>query len=291
MKIIRAEAMGMCFGVRDAIALARKVERPDKVTIYGELVHNELVQRDLAARGFHQVGENDRDHLPPTEQVLVTAHGISERERARLMAAGKRLIDTTCPLVRRVHEAAQRLQREGYFVVVLGKRRHVEVAGIVGDLDRFTVVESPEDVAAWPVEKIGIVAQSTTPPALADDLIALIRAKNAGREVRYERTICQPTRNRQAAMERLLEQVEAVVVVGGRHSNNTRALVKLAEDAGIPALHVQGPEDVDVEWLSRFETVGLTAGTSTPDEVIEDIEIQLLKIGEILLYRSKITAL
>ena len=106
MRVIRSEVLGMCFGVRDALKAMDRVEEPESVTIHGELVHNEVVLRDLAARGFKTVSESDRDAMPETPGVLITAHGVSDRERDRLDAAGKRLIDTTCPLVRRAHEAA-----------------------------------------------------------------------------------------------------------------------------------------------------------------------------------------
>ncbi|MFK7742483.1 MAG: 4-hydroxy-3-methylbut-2-enyl diphosphate reductase, partial [Planctomycetota bacterium] len=125
MQIRRADAMGMCFGVRDALAAMQALDEPDQVTIHGELVHNEVVLRDPAARGFRQQSETGRGaELADTERVLVTAHGISQRERARLEAAGKKLIDTTCPLVHRAHEAAQLLQADGRRVVVLGRREH-----------------------------------------------------------------------------------------------------------------------------------------------------------------------
>ena len=129
MKVIRAEAMGLCFGVRDALEQTGTVPQADRVTIHGELVHNEAVKEQLKRRGFHMTPEAERKSVPETPQVLITAHGISDRERLRLESAGKRLIDTTCPLVRLVHESAQRLAAEGFFVIVIGRRGHVEVHG------------------------------------------------------------------------------------------------------------------------------------------------------------------
>src|ERR1700693_4752365 len=134
MKVLRADAMGLCFGVRDALAIAANLPDAVRTTIHGELVHNETVLVHLQSRGFRITAEADRDALPTTEDVLVTAHGISDRERARLESAGKRLIDTTCPLVRRVHRAAQALAADGFLVVVLGRRVHVEGLRIVWDL-------------------------------------------------------------------------------------------------------------------------------------------------------------
>src|SRR5947208_3563901 len=124
MEIIRASAMGMCFGVRDALRVADAVAEPALVTIHGELVHNEEVLADLERRGFSATPESARSAIPEGPAVLITAHGISDRERRRLREAGKALIDTTCPLVRLVHEAARRFEREGDFVVVIGRRGH-----------------------------------------------------------------------------------------------------------------------------------------------------------------------
>ena len=278
MKVIRAEALGLCFGVRDAIDMARDVSRPRDVTIYGELVHNEAVLVELRARGFATVAERDRRDMPRTAGVLVTAHGISDRERARLEAAGKSLVDTTCPLVRRAHDAAKALADSGHHVLVIGRADHVEVRGIVEDLPSFDVVGRVEDVRTWPHPRLGIVCQTTTPPDLADEIRRAIRARNPRAEVRSIDTICQPTRDRQFAVARLCRQVDAVVVVGGRNSNNTRQLVELCRRHGTPAWQVQGPAEVDPAWFRGCRTLGLTAGTSTLDETIAAVEERLAEI-------------
>lgn len=278
MEVIRAEAMGMCFGVRDALKIVNAIAEPDRVTIHGDLVHNEAVLHELARRGFRAVPEADRAAIPESPEVLITAHGVSERERRRLTEAGKALIDTTCPLVRVVHEAAQRFHRQGYFLVVIGKRGHVEVEGITGDLERFAVVQSRDEVTRYPADKIAIVCQSTTPPFEAAPIRREIELRNAGKEVRFADTICRPTKERQQAMRDLVAQVEAVVVVGGARSNNTKQLVRLAEAHGRPVLHVRNAADLDPRWLARFHVVGLTAGTSTLDHTIDEVHEALLAV-------------
>ncbi|HUG94123.1 MAG TPA: 4-hydroxy-3-methylbut-2-enyl diphosphate reductase [Planctomycetaceae bacterium] len=278
MRILRAEALGLCFGVRDALAAADSVENPADVTIHGELVHNEAVLVQLDARGFGRSAEGRRD-VPPTPAVLVTAHGISDRERARLIAAGKRLIDTTCPLVRRVHEAAQNLQADGFHVLVIGRREHVEVRGIIEDLNSCDVLETAADVRRFNQRRLGIVCQSTTPPELARAIRAAVRARNPDAELRFIDTICQPTRDRQRALERLCDRVDCLVVVGGRNSNNTRRLVELAERRGVPAVHVQSAADLCSEWFAGCRVVGLTAGTSTLDETVDAVERRLRCLG------------
>jgi 4-hydroxy-3-methylbut-2-enyl diphosphate reductase len=269
----------MCFGVRDALAAMEQIADPTDVTVHGELVHNEEVLHHLRDRGFAMSPEAGRRSLPVTERVVITAHGVSERERQNLVDAGKVLIDTTCPLVRRVHEAAQQLQRDGFFVLVIGRADHVEVQGIVGDLDHYSVVPNAVAVQCYEARRLGVVCQSTTPPDEAHRVLAAIRAANPRATVRYIDTICRPTRERQDAARELIDQVEAIVVVGGRHSNNTRQLARLAESRGVPVAHVQSADDLDADWLDPFSVVGLTAGTSTLERTIDEVEQALLRIG------------
>lgn len=278
MNVIKADVLGMCFGVRDALALIDDVERPHGVTIHGELVHNEQVLARLHARGFQMAHENQRRPLPVTDTVLVTAHGISHAERARLRQAGKQVIDSTCPLVERAHQAAQKLQGEGRHVLVIGKPGHVEVQGIVEDLSSFTVIQCANEVRTYPHKRLGIMCQTTTPVTLAREIRGAIAQENPDADIRFVDTICQPTKEHQRALERLLDQVEAVVVVGGRNSNNTRQLVLRCQERGLRAYHVQGPDDLHPEWFDGIETVGLTAGTSTLDETIQEVERALLSL-------------
>lgn len=278
MKIIKADVMGMCFGVRDALAIIEDVQLPDAVTIHGELVHNEKVIDDLTERGFRMVGESQRRALPVTQTVLITAHGVSDKERARLKNAGKQLIDTTCPLVTRAHQAAQKLQADGRHVLVIGKRGHVEVQGIVEDLRSFAVLQSPDEVRTYPHARLGIMCQTTTPVRHADEIRAAIKAKNPHADIRFIDTICHPTKDHQQSLERLMDEVEAMVVVGGQHSNNTRQLVLRCQARGLPAYHVQGRDDLRPEWFDGVEVVGLTAGTSTLDETIDAVEEALRQI-------------
>ncbi len=280
MKVIRATEMGMCFGVKDALTLAHGLGDPSETAIHGELVHNEEVLKDLEKRGFEMSPESKRTELPPRPKMLITAHGISDKERGRLQAAGKDLIDTTCPLVRRVHLAAGRLERNGYFVIVIGKPNHVEVQGIIEDLDNYVVVQGLDDVATYDAERLGVICQSTTAPSDAARIRACIEERNPGKDIKFVDTICDPTRIRQEAIHELLEKVEAVVVVGGKNSNNTKQLVHLAGEKGIPAIHVQTARDLEPDWFEPFSVVGLTAGTSTLDSTIDEVYRALLEIGE-----------
>lgn len=279
MQILRAAEMGMCFGVRDALHVLSQLQRPEQVTIHGELVHNGEVLSMLDRRGFHRSPEKERD-VPETPVVLVTAHGISERERHRLSAAGKQIVDTTCPLVHKVHETARQLQQEGRRVVVIGRRDHVEVRGIVEDLRDAIVVGGPGDVVSWPEQRLGVVSQTTTQVAAAEAVVAAIRAANPGADLRVVDTICSPTKARIAAVDALLPVVDALVVVGGRDSNNTKQLVARAERAGVPALHVESARELDRAWFAGRRVVGLTAGTSTLQRTIDEVHGWLSRCAE-----------
>jgi 4-hydroxy-3-methylbut-2-enyl diphosphate reductase len=279
MKIIRAREMGMCFGVRDALEITASVADPSQVTIHGELVHNPKVIRRLAEAGFQQVPEDDRMSIPPMPLVLITAHGISNVERQRLEAAGKKLIDSTCPLVRRVHDAAIELHEEERHVLLIGKVGHVEVCGIVEDLQRCDVVEGAQDVRHYESQRLGIVCQTTTPPDVVADVCAHIQLLNPLADIRMIDTVCQPTKLRQQAMLELVDRVDAVVVVGGRNSNNTRRLVQLCHEHLTPAMHVESADELEPGWFSDVETVGLTAGTSTLDETIDEVQSALERMA------------
>ena len=279
MRVVRSDVMGMCFGVRDALKILDGVETPEGVTIHGELVHNEAVLVQLDARGFRQVGEGDRAAIPDSPTVLITAHGISDTERSRLERAGKSLVDTTCPLVTRVHRAARALHDQGYHVLVIGKPGHVEVRGIIEDLQRFDVVAGPRDVRRYDAERLGIVCQTTTPPDRAQETRLAIAEANPQAEIRFVDTVCRPTKEHQRSLDRLLVRVEAVVVVGGRNSNNTRELAETCRSRGVPAFHVQDASDLDPSWFDGIEIVGLTAGTSTLDATIDEVYEALRRLG------------
>lgn len=279
MKVIHAYAMGLCFGVRDALDYIAAVPDPANVTVYGELVHNEKVNNRLVRLGFRQLTEQRRDAaLPETGSVLITAHGISDTERTRLEQAGRRLLDTTCPLVRRAHDAALQLDAEGRLVILIGRRGHVEARGLVGDLRRSEVVESPAEVCCYDTERLGVLCQTTTPDSIAGVVLERIYRLNPGKDIRFIDTVCRPTRERQQALAQMLPRVDAVVVVGASNSRNTLELVELARSRGLRAFRAQSAADLDPAWLEGCETVGLTAGTSALDETIEEVYRALLAI-------------
>src|SRR5688500_18511801 len=220
MKIIKAEHLGMCFGVRDAIALAREQAAQWPVTILGQLVHNPTVLERLAADGV-AFADNATDVKTPT--AIITAHGASDSAIARARLKIGNVIEATCPLVHAAHRAVHGLVRDGYHPVIIGKRGHVEVRGLTEDLEAFDIVLSEEDVDALQRrEKFGVAAQTTQPIERVRHLCNLIRAKFPQSEVKFVDTVCQPTKLRQNAATDLSRRVEVMIVIGGRQSNNTR---------------------------------------------------------------------
>ena len=271
MKIIRAEHLGMCFGVRDAIALATDTARREPLTILGDLVHNETVLAELRSEGiqFERTPES-----VGTRAVMITAHGTSERTLSQTRGRGLNVIEATCPLVQVAHRALAKLVAAGSHPIIIGKRDHVEVRGMTDDLAEFDVVLSPEDVLKLEAhDRFGVIAQTTQPIERVRELVQLIRQRFPQSEVRFIDTVCQPTKQRQQAAIELAQRCTVVIVIGGAHSNNTRELVATCSTHCKRVHHVQTADDLCAEWFSENDTVGITAGTSTPDSVIQAVEI------------------
>jgi 4-hydroxy-3-methylbut-2-enyl diphosphate reductase len=274
MQILRATRLGMCFGVRDAIALALEQADAGPLTILGDLVHNPTVLTALEAKGV-AVAHDIADVRTPT--LMVTAHGTSNRTLARTRALGFTVVEATCPLVHVAHRAVAALARDGYHVVIVGQRDHVEVRGLTGDLDSFDVVLSEEDVLALEDRpRFGVAAQTTQAVEKVRHLVDLIRQRFPRSEVRFIDTVCKPTKERQSAAVDMARKADVVIVVGGRSSNNTRELVKSCGRYCAHVYQVQTDADVRAEWFDAAEIVGLTAGTSTPDDVIDRVEARIL---------------
>jgi 4-hydroxy-3-methylbut-2-enyl diphosphate reductase len=273
MRIIRAAHLGMCFGVRDAITLALEHADAGPITILGDLVHNPTVLAALEAKGIAVA--QDAAHVK-TSTVMVTAHGASGRALARTRSLGLTVVEATCPLVQVAHRAVAALARDGYHVVIVGQRDHVEVRGLTGDLDRFDVVLHDEDVLALGEHaRIGVAAQTTQPEEKVRRLVGLIRRRFPQSDVRFLDTVCKPTKERQTAAIGVARRSDVVIVVGGRSSNNTRELVNTCARHCGRVHHVEGDQDVRREWFDETDVVGLTAGTSTPDAVIDAVEARI----------------
>lgn len=277
MKILRAEHLGMCFGVRDALALAADEAARGPATVLGQLVHNEQVLSRLRAQGLKL--ETDLAAVT-THTVVITAHGTSERRLEEVRATGRRVLDATCPLVQVAHRALADLVRRGYHPLVIGQRDHVEVRGLTGDFPECDVILTEAELATLaPRDKFGVISQTTQPVDRVRRLVAALRERFPASEVAFRDTVCQPTKQRQSAAEALARRCDVVLVLGGAHSNNTRELVATCSRHCARVFHIQTVSDLNEDWLADGDTVGLTAGTSTPDDLIRAVELRLQQIA------------
>jgi len=260
----------MCFGVRDAVALALKTAKTQPVTVLGDLVHNETVLADLRGRGIRfsrQASEVG------TSTVMITAHGASDQAIDRVRNRGLEVLEATCPLVHLAHRAVRDLVRQGFHPVLVGQRDHVEVRGMTEDLTNFDVVLTEADVFELKERaRFGVAAQTTQPVERVRRLVELLRTRFPRSEVRFVDTVCQPTKQRQNAAIELARSSDVVIVIGGAHSNNTRELVRTCSQHCRRVHHVQTAADLQPDWITNAETVGITAGTSTPDLLVNAVE-------------------
>ena len=271
MKVILAQHYGVCFGVRDAIKQAEDLARRDELTILGELVHNPIAKELLGALGVIE-GSLDAPSAT-TKKVMITAHGASNQAVAQWQERGYEVIDGTCPLVHQAHQTLFDLAKAGFHPTVIGKRDHVEVRGLIGDLPEASVIESAEDIASLPAKpRFGVVSQTTQPIDHVNALVAALKEERPDAVVEFRDTVCQPTKNRQTALRTLLDQVETVVVVGGRNSNNTLQLLKACQAAGKRSFHIERTAELRASWFDGVDRVGVTAGTSTLNETVASVK-------------------
>lgn len=270
MKILRATHLGMCFGVRDAITLAKESATRASVTVLGQLVHNTAVLTDLQHHGV-RFAESPAEVR--TSTILITAHGASDRKRAAAAATGRQVVEATCPLVHHAHRELRMLLAAGCHPVIIGKRGHVEVNGLTEDLAECDIVLDEADIERLTERaKFGVIAQTTQPIERVRRLTQTLRRQFPRSEIIFRDTVCRPTKERQQAAVDLARQCDVVVVIGGANSNNTQELVATCRGHCPRVYHVQSAVDLDGRWFRPEDTVGITAGTSTPDWVIDAVE-------------------
>jgi 4-hydroxy-3-methylbut-2-enyl diphosphate reductase len=283
MKVSLANAMGTCFGVRDAIDLAMSPEFNSDLTIVGQLVHNPQVSESLKKNGVSLVpGIEDIDQIK-TKKVMITAHGAAEKTKQKLQDAGFIVFDATCPLVMRVHQTIKLMVTKGFFPVVIGQEDHVEVKGIVGDLEDHLVINNEDDfkkIKKSGYRKLGIVSQTTQQTDKVENLVEKIKALDYVDDVSFVNTICQPTQDRQVAVHELADQVDLMIVIGGFNSSNTKKLIHVCEEKGVEARHIESFHQLSQEWFIGKKHVGITAGTSTPEDIINQVHSEIVKIAK-----------
>ena len=275
MQIIRASEMGFCFGVRRAVEMMEEaVHQRGPLVSLGSVVHNPQVVEKLRRDGLEVITDVAQAGARP---VAVTAHGVGPDVIERLAASGVEVIDTTCPIVTRSQQWAKRLSEEGFAVVIFGDPNHKEVRGVRGWAQgRVLVVASEPEVGPLPEDfpsRVGVLSQTTETEARFASFVKKLFEANMDRisELRVLNTLCHATTAQQAATMHLAGQVDLMVVVGGRDSANTRHLAVVARECGVETYHIETADEVRAEWLAGHECVGVTAGASTPDFVIDQV--------------------
>jgi len=236
------------------------------------------VVEQLRQNGVQLVDSLDAEVNTPN--VMITAHGAAQSVKEKLEARGLTVYDASCPLVMKVHNRVAALVDQGYFPVVIGQRNHVEVRGIVGDLTEYEVLGDPSEVDKIAGrDRIGIVCQTTQQLEHAQNIVDEIHRRFPEIEVQFVDTICRPTKDRQEAVRELADRVDLMIVVGGHNSSNTKKLKKVCDDRGLPAHHIERADELSEEWFVDKEHVGITAGTSTPHEVIDGVYHRIREIA------------
>ncbi len=268
MRVVLADVYGFCVGVRRAVRKAEAAAAGGRAASLGQLIHNPQEVERLAERGVRTVASLEE---VAGGQVVIRAHGAPPAVYEEASRRGLHVVDATCPFVLSLQRKARALADEGYHVVVVGDPSHPEVVGVVGWIgERGLVVSSPEEVDRLPpLERVGVVAQTTQRQEKVDAVVARLREK--AREVRVENTICHATWERQEAARRLAGQVDVMVVVGGRGSSNAQKLVAVCRDAGARTYHIETAGELRPEWLRGAGAVGVTAGASTPEWIVKEV--------------------
>jgi 4-hydroxy-3-methylbut-2-en-1-yl diphosphate reductase len=281
IKITLATAMGSCFGVNDAVDMALDHPEAQDLTILGQLVHNPQTVQRLKDKNIKLVPSIEDIDKITTKNVMITAHGSSDKVKEAVLDKGFKLFDATCPLVSRVHKAIKKMESQGLYPVVIGEERHVEVRGIVGDLKECLVITDAKDIDKLPLEKrkrLGIVSQTTQNAIKVTEVADAVVAREDVEEVKFINTVCKPTRERQDAVEVLSDSVDIMIVVGGKNSSNTHKLKLLCDAKNVSAYHIESSKELKKDWFDNKKHVGITAGTSTPEDVIEEVYLGIQAI-------------
>jgi 4-hydroxy-3-methylbut-2-enyl diphosphate reductase len=276
--VVGVDEAGFCFGVKRALQLANEAtERHPEVACLGPLIHNRQVVEDLEERGMRVV--ETIEEVPPGSAALIRAHGagpvVYEAARTREVD----LTDATCPFVRRVQQAAARFAEDDYQVLVLGEREHPEAQAIVAHAGgRATIVEDAGELdGIETTDRVAVVCQTTQRLDKLQELVTALLPRIA--ELRVANTICDATSKRQKASVGVAERVDLMLVIGGYHSANTNRLAQICQATGTRTEHIETADELRGDWLEGVETVGITAGASTPPEAVEAVRRRLVDLA------------
>ncbi|SNX55424.1 4-hydroxy-3-methylbut-2-enyl diphosphate reductase [Thermoanaerobacterium sp. RBIITD] len=272
MKILVANNAGFCFGVKRAVEKAydQLNNKDGKNTYtYGDLIHNPQVVSDLEGKGIKSIKKIE--NLTKNDRIIIRTHGISEKIYNNLKEKKIELIDMTCPFVKRVQKIVNGYYKKGYCIIIIGDKNHPEVIGVNGWCnDSAFVVKSVDDAKILPhLNKACVVAQTTITQEMWDDILDILNKKVD--ELISFNTICDATHKRQKSAEELSKEVDIMIVIGGKNSSNTQKLKKICESNCKNTIQIESAGEIDINTFRDVDIVGITAGASTPDYLIEEV--------------------
>ena len=282
-EVILAQTAGFCFGVKRAVDIAFSMAGKEHVYTYGPIIHNESVVDDLDRRGIHVVDSLEMAASLPRGVMIIRSHGVSKNEIDSLKDMGYEIADATCPFVKKIHNIVSEKGREGYRIIIIGSKSHPEVQAISGwCCSRYDIIETEEqarDFQADPDEKICIVSQTTFNYNKFELLVEIISQK--GYHITCLNTICNATADRQTEARKIAAQVDTMIVIGGRHSSNTQKLYDICREECKNTYYIQTLADLDNKTFGSIGNVGITAGASTPNNIIEEVHTHMSEQNEI----------
>ena len=276
-KIILAKSAGFCFGVKRAVdTVYEHIETDDNLYTYGPIIHNESVVEDMEDKGVRIIDNLSELKDKKTGTLIIRSHGISEKEYKELEGSAVNVVDATCPFVLKIHRIVEEASNAGKQIVIIGDANHPEVKGIIGWCRTpAIVINTVEEAEAFESENkdIHIVSQTTFQSAKFNQLVEIIQRK--GYNGNISNTICSATEIRQKEAEEIAREVDAMIIVGGRNSSNTRKLYDISKKECPNTYLIQRAEDLDWVKLKGAESIGITAGASTPNNIIQEVYISV----------------
>ncbi len=279
MKVLLAKDAGYCFGVRDAVNLAYETaEKEGEVYMLGHIVHNENVVTELEKTGTKVI--DDLNEVPDNKPILFRAHGTVPKIWDEAEKRGINIVDATCPLVTEIHEEVRKLAAENRRIIIIGDHGHDEVNGIKEQVQDSIVVANPEEAKRLrKMKKAGVVSQSTQMIENVQDIINILMTKVF--DLRFVNTICFPTRRNHEQIKSLAELSDIMIVIGSFTSANSKRLTELAKERNERTYQVTCANDLDSDWFQQSDTVGVSAGASTPDNIIKNVVTAIKSFGKV----------
>ena len=277
MEVIKAKSAGFCFGVKRAVdTVYQQVEKQEALPIYtyGPIIHNEEVVKDMEKKGVVVLRTEEELNALEKGTVIIRSHGVAKNVYDRLEEKNIRIVDATCPFVKKIHNIVQKHSKEGNSIIIIGNPDHPEVQGIKGWAgDDVCVIQNAEEAqkfVALDGKKLCIVAQTTFNYNKFKELVEILEKKSY--DIIVLNTICNATKERQTEARSIAETVDAMIVIGDKHSSNTQKLFEICRKACNNTYYIQTLGDLDLNQLGSVETVGITAGASTPNNIIEEVQ-------------------